>query len=161
MILHSPKNFGGTQTQPKNKVVCMLGMGTQSVSVLVKFNLALANCNIIVPTVKELSRCKTAQEVKDIPIPATNGLVVFKGSAIFIPGPFLQDAIITSNSNDPFGLIPLMNSRARDFETKVADILAEMNGNPVNHADNSNAWLYGIKQGTILETRYSVLPDNN
>ncbi len=54
-----------------------------------------------------------------------------------------------------------MNSRARDFETKVADILAEMNGNPVNHADNSNAWLYGIEQGTIPETRYSVLPDDN
>jgi hypothetical protein len=77
---------------------------------------------------------------------ANNGLIGFKGSAIFIPGPFLQDAIITLNSNDPFDLIPLMNSRARDFETKVADIRAEMNGNPVNHADDLNAWLYGIKQ---------------
>jgi hypothetical protein len=41
MIPHSPKNSGGTQTQPKNKVVCMLGMGTQSVSVLVNLNSAL------------------------------------------------------------------------------------------------------------------------
>ena len=161
MILHSPKNFGGTQTQPKNKVVCMLGMGTQSVSVLVNLNLALANCNIIVPTIDKLLRFKTAQEVEDIPIPATNGLVGFEGSAIFIPGPFLQDAIITLNSNDPFDLIPLMNSRARDFETKVADILAEMNGNPVSHADDLNTWLYGIKQGTIPETRYSVLSDDD
>jgi hypothetical protein len=80
---------------------------------------------------------------------------------IFIPGPFLQDAIITLNSNDPFDLIPLMNSRARDFEAEVADILAEMNGSPVNHVDILNAWLYGVKQGTIPETRYSVLPDNN
>ncbi len=139
----------------------MLGMGTQSVSNLVNLNLALGNCNIIVPTVNELSRCKTAQEVEDIPIPVTNRLVGFKGLAIFIPGPFLQDAIITSNSNDPFNLIPLMNSRARDFETEVADILAEMNGNPDNHMDNLNAWLYGIKQGTIPETRYSVLPNDN
>ncbi len=89
-ILHSPKNFGGTRTRPENKVVCMVGMGTQSVSILVNLNLALANCNIIFPTVNKLSRCKTAQEVKDIPIPATNGLVGFKESAIFIPGPFLQ-----------------------------------------------------------------------
>jgi hypothetical protein len=161
MILHSPKNFGRTQTRPKNKVVCMLGMGTQSVSVLVDLNLVPANCNIIVPTVDVLSRCKTVQEVKDIPIPGTNGLIGFEGSAIFIPGPFLQDAIITLNSNDPFNLIPLMNSRARDFETKVADILAEMNGNPVNHADDLNAWLYGVKQGTIPETRYSVLLNDN
>ncbi len=132
-----------------------------SVSVLVDLNSALANCNIIVPTVDKLSRCKTAQEVEDIPTSSTNGLVGFEGSAIFIPGPFLQDAIITLNSNDPFDLIPLMNSRARDFETEVADILAEMNGNPVNHADNLNAWLYGIRQGTIPETRCSVLLDND
>jgi hypothetical protein len=80
----------------------MLGMGTLSVSILVDLNSALANCNIIVPTVDKLLGCKTAQEVDNIPIPATNGLVGFKGSAIFIPGPFLQNAIITLNSNDPF-----------------------------------------------------------
>ncbi len=161
MILHSSKNFGETQTQPENKLVCMIRMGTQAVSILVDLNLAFANCNIIVPTVNKLSGCKTAQEVEDIPIPATNGLVGFKGSAIFIPGPFLQNAIITSNTNDPFDLIPLMNSRARDFETEVADILAEMNGNPLNHTDDLNAWLYGVRQGTIPETRYLILLDNN
>jgi hypothetical protein len=75
MIPHSHKNFGGTRTRPKNKVVCMLGMGTQSVSILVDLNSALANCNIIVPASDKLSGCKTAQEVKDIPIPATNWLV--------------------------------------------------------------------------------------
>ncbi len=36
-----------------------------------------------------------------------------------------------------------------------------MNGNPVNHADYLNAWLYGVKQGTIPETRYSVLSDDD
>jgi hypothetical protein len=97
----------------------MLGMGTQAISILVNLNLALANCNIIVPTVNKLSGCETAQEVEDIPISANNGLVGFEGSAIFIPGPLLQNAIITSNINDPFNLIPLMNSRARDFETEV------------------------------------------
>jgi hypothetical protein len=138
----------------------MLGIRTQAVSVLVNLNLALANCNIIVPTVNKLSGCTTAQEVEDIPIPAANAIVGFEGSAIFIPDPFLQNAIITSNTNDPFNLIPLMNSRARDFEAEVVDILAEMNGNPVNHANNLNAWLYGIRQCTIPETRYLVLPDN-
>jgi hypothetical protein len=66
----------------------MLGMGTQSVSVLVDSNLTLANFNIIVPTVNKLSGCETAQEVKDIPIPATNGLVGFKGSAILFQDHF-------------------------------------------------------------------------
>ncbi len=107
------------------------------------------------------SGCETAQEVEDIPIPATNRLIGFEGSEIFIPGTFLQNAIITLNSNDPFDLIPLMNSRASDFETEVGDILAEMNGNPVNHVDDLNAWLYGIRQVTIPETRYSFLPDGD
>ncbi len=35
-----------------------------------------------------------------------------------------------------------------------------LNVNPVNHADDINAWLYGVHQGSILETRYSVLPDD-
>jgi hypothetical protein len=67
----------------------MLRMGTQSVNVLVDLNSALANCNIIVPTIDELSGCKAALEVEDIRIPATNGLVGFERSAIFVPGPFL------------------------------------------------------------------------
>jgi hypothetical protein len=54
-----------------------------------------------------------------------------------------------------------MNSRTRGFETDIEDILAEMNRNPVNHADDLNAWLYGVRRGTIPETRYSVLPDDN
>jgi hypothetical protein len=138
----------------------MLGMGTQAVSILVNLNLVLANCNIIVPTVDKLPGWEQTQEVKDIPIPATNGLAGFKGSAIFTPGPFLQNTIITSNTNDPFDLIPLMNSRARDFYTEAADILAEMKGNLVNHADNLNTLLYGIRLGNIPKTRYLVLPDD-
>jgi hypothetical protein len=110
MILHCPKNFGGTQTWPENKVACMWGMGTQAVSILINLNSALTNnCNIIVLTVNKLSGCTTAQEVEDIPIPVANRLVRFKGSAIFIPGLVLQNAIITSNTNDSFDLIPLMN----------------------------------------------------
>jgi hypothetical protein len=31
----------------------------------------------------------------------------------------------------------------------------------MNHRDNLNAWLYGVRQGTIPETRYLVLPDDN
>ncbi len=39
IMLHSPKNFGGTRTRPANKLVCMIGMGSQAVSVLVDLNL--------------------------------------------------------------------------------------------------------------------------
>jgi hypothetical protein len=85
MLLHSPRNFGGTRTRPANKLVCMIGMGPQAVSILVNLNLVLMNCNIIVPTVDKLSGCTTAQEIKDIPNPV-EGVPGFEGSAIYIPG---------------------------------------------------------------------------
>jgi hypothetical protein len=34
MILHSPKNFGGTRTHYNSKVVCMLGLGPQAICLL-------------------------------------------------------------------------------------------------------------------------------
>jgi hypothetical protein len=64
----------------------MIGMGSQAVRILVGLNSALANCNIIVLIVLELSGCTTAQEVKDIPAP-TKGVIGFEGSSIYIPGP--------------------------------------------------------------------------
>jgi hypothetical protein len=42
MILHSPKNFGGTRTCPDNKVSCMLGLGSLAICILVDLNTALA-----------------------------------------------------------------------------------------------------------------------
>jgi hypothetical protein len=78
MILHSPKNFGGTRTPPDNKFSCMLGLGSQAVCILVNLNTTLANCNII----KELSKSETAQEVSNNPVPGENDTVGFKGSSI-------------------------------------------------------------------------------
>jgi hypothetical protein len=75
--LHSPKNFGGTRTRPKNKVIGTIGLGAQAT--LVKINLisALANCNILVPTVDEFTACTAAQEVAAIPVPNVLGLIGF------------------------------------------------------------------------------------
>jgi hypothetical protein len=86
MILHNPaKNFGRTRPRPANKVACMIGLGNQASYVNVNLKSALADCRIVVPSITELSDCKTAQDVADIPVPDENGLVGFKGSSIFIP----------------------------------------------------------------------------
>jgi len=158
MIMHSPKNLGGTRSRPDNKVVCMLGMGPQAVSVQVDLNSALADCNIIVPTVQELAECRTAQDVADIPAPNDIGLVGFEGSAIFIPGPVLRDAILNANTTNPSELIPIVSAAARVFDLEHA--AETMNGNAVTHGDDLNAWLYGVRIGSITETRYTVLPDD-
>jgi hypothetical protein len=53
-----------------------------------------------------------------------------------------------------------MNASARAFEAKTRFAPVVLNRNPINHADDINAWLYGVRQGTISKTRYLVLPDD-
>jgi hypothetical protein len=81
MILHSPKNIGGTRSMPDSKVVCMLGLGAHATHVLVNLRTA--------PVVTDLSDCETAQDVANIPAPEENGLVGFGSSSIYIPAPVL------------------------------------------------------------------------
>jgi hypothetical protein len=90
MILHSPKNFLGTRTRPENKVVCMLGLGSEATCVLLDLNTAFVDLNILVPTVQDIAGCESAKDVANILAPEENGLVGFKGSAIFIPSPILH-----------------------------------------------------------------------
>ncbi len=98
MIFHSLKNFGGTRTYPKNKVVGMFGMEAQATWVQINLILVHANCNKVVPTVDELAACTTTQEVAAIPVPNAIGIVGFKGSSIFIPAQALRNAMLASNT---------------------------------------------------------------
>jgi len=154
MLLHSPKNFGGTRSRPDNKVTCMIGFGARAASILPDLNSAFVDTRIVVPSVQDLAVCESAEEVANIPAPNENGVVGFEGSAIFIPGPVLRNAIIESNSKYPFELIPIIYQTARTFNQEHNTMSAE------THADNLCAWLYGVKTGLIPETRYSVNPDD-
>jgi hypothetical protein len=58
MILHSPKNFGGTRPRPENKVVCMLGVGPPATCVLLDLNTAFRVIQLIVPSVYNLAGSK-------------------------------------------------------------------------------------------------------
>jgi hypothetical protein len=87
IILHSPKNFGGTRTCPDNKIVCMLGLGPHAIWVLLDLKMAFTDLSIMVPLVQDLAGCISAEQVQNIPAPEENSLVGFEGSAIFIPSP--------------------------------------------------------------------------
>ena len=155
MLFHSPINFGGTRSRPDNKVACMIGLGARATCVLPVLNSAFTDIRIAVPSVHDLGGCTSTEDVANIQVPEQNGLVGFEGSAIFIPGPVFRNAIIESNSRNPFELIPIISQAARTFD--------QANGptaSAVNHADDLCAWLYGVKTGLVPETRYSVSPDD-
>jgi hypothetical protein len=109
MILHSPKNLDGTRSRPDNKFICMLGLSARTTYFLFDLKTALADSHLMVPTVAELSDCKTAKDVTNIAAPNKNGLIGFEGSSIFIPAPVIHNAILTSGPNEIFKLVPIVN----------------------------------------------------
>jgi hypothetical protein len=149
MILHSPKNVGGTRIQSKNKVIGMLGLRTQATWVNLILNLALANCNIVVPFVNKLAACTTTKEVKDKPAQERNGSDSFEGLVIYIPAPALRNAILVLNTSNPFELILLMTTMARVFDIAPENVKTILSM-AITHAGNLNAWLYGVKKDKIL-----------
>jgi hypothetical protein len=159
MILHSPKNFGGTRSRPDNKVMCTLRLGAHTTYVLIDLRTALADCQIAIPAVTDLLDCKTAQDVANIPAPEENGLLGSKGSSNFIPALVFHNTILASGTNEQFELIPLVTKAARNFDSDHEED-ETMTSFALTHADDLNAWLYCLNVGSINETRYQINPDN-
>jgi hypothetical protein len=133
----------------------MLGIGPQATYILPDLNTALADIQILVPRVQDLTGCKSAKEVANIPAPEENSLIGFKGSAIFIPGPVLWNTIISAKMKNPFELIPIISQTARSFDKEH-----KLKATAVTHADDLNAWLNGVKTGLVPKTRYFVNVDD-
>ena len=159
MILHNPKNFGGTRSRQDNKVVCMLGLCVHAIYALINLRTALVDCQILVPAVTDLSNCKTAEEVPNIPVPKEDGLISFKGSSVFIPAPILCNAFLASGTNKPFKLIPIITDAARNFDSEHEED-ETMTSLALTHSDDLNAWLYSVRVGLINKTRYQIFPDD-
>jgi hypothetical protein len=86
----------------------------------------------IVPSVHDLTGCKSAKDAANIPALEVNGLDGFEGSAIFIPGPVLWNTIIASNMKNPFKLIPIISCTARSFDEEH-----ELKATAVTHAEKT------------------------
>jgi hypothetical protein len=50
--------------------------------------------------------------------------------------------------------------QAKEFDLAQTESSTILQGNAITHSDNLNAWLYGVKVGSINETRYSVTLDD-
>jgi hypothetical protein len=60
----------------------------------------------------------------------------------------------------PFQIDPNADTIYNQVDEAVEDN-KERNGTATTHADDLNAWLYGIKRGLIPEIRYTVIPNDN
>ena len=119
MLLHSPKKIGDTRSRPDNKVSWMIGLGARATSIFPVLNSTLEDICVVVPSVQELSGCKSAQDVENVLALDQNGEKGFKGLAIFIPGPVLRNAILESNWRNPSELIPIIYQTAWTFDQDI------------------------------------------
>jgi hypothetical protein len=73
--------------------------------------LVLADCKLVTPTIIDFEPCLTAQDVRDLQVPSAEpengGFYSYKGSSIMLPAPWLQDTILNTDTQDPFGSFPL------------------------------------------------------
>jgi hypothetical protein len=83
LTFHSFKNAGGTLLRPDNKLMCLLGTGASATAIEVNFKELVVNCNLVTPTIEELSKCKTASKVSELKESNETGLVTYPGSASF------------------------------------------------------------------------------
>ena len=159
MILHSPNNCGGTRLRPDDKVVFMLGIGAHATYVHIDLRTALRDCQIIVPAVTNLSDCKTANDIANIPAPEEYGPVSFEGSVIFMPTPVLWNEILASGTKKPSELIPIVTDAAINIDSDNEED-ATTTSLALTHVDDLNAWLYGVKMGLINKTRCQINPED-
>ena len=99
-LFHSPTNFGGTRSRTTNKVACLLGLGPEATAVLLNEYKICSSKRFKGATKEKIYKASTKEEI--------NGLRKGKGhtlGAIFIPAPFLRNAILDIDSKEPEDLI--------------------------------------------------------
>jgi hypothetical protein len=159
LTFHSFKNAGGTLLCPDNKLMCLLGTGASTTTIEVNFKELVANCNLVTPTIEELSKCKTASKVSELEAPNKTGLVTYPGSASFLVAPLLVNSVMAANSSDPFHLIAVVNAVAKTFD-KEHDADAEYITKATDNVEDFILWAWGVGAGRVTKTSLSIDPNN-
>jgi hypothetical protein len=118
--------------------------------------------NITAPTYIAIISCLDAQKISTLvpPIQVNNNPNNFRCSASFLLAPWVLEAILGTDLNDPATLLLATNDAANKF-----DHLHEMDTNYTTDAEEQHAqvtkWLWAIQAGLIPRTNYSVEPNND
>eukprot|EP00957_Ditylum_brightwellii_P158217 12043597-Ditylum_brightwellii.AAC.1 len=153
-ILHSSKMIGGTRACPAKKMICLLGMGTEAACVEVNIASIIKECIIRAQKSEDMQACEDADALDALIEPGNRAAINNKGSASFVPAPFLRDAMLEAISKDPWELISVAFSAAKAYDNTHDD------GNAAAHTEAFALWAWCVRKGTLSQTRYFVHPDN-
>lgn len=157
ILLHSFTNLGGSLLRPKDKFVCLTGSGHVGVAVIVDETSAIDECNLTTPPVDLIIACKTTTEIKALVDPDTfeeGAVCEYTGTNTFLPAPWLVDAIMATNSNDPFDLILVACTAASEFNDAHNDDPAFLSTQ--EHLESFVAWAWGVKMERVKKISYRL-----
>jgi hypothetical protein len=157
IIMQSFKNLGGTLTNPVNKYTCLIGSGCNAVAVIVDTASLLALPKVVMPAYETIISCIT-KEIADLVTKAaapTNFLTMTS----ILPDPWLLEALLETNSNDPTTLIWAASDAAAEFDQEY-----KCNNEYITEAEevfaNFMRWMWAIQANHIPKTNYVVEPEN-
>ena len=75
VLLHNPKNLGGTLLRPTNRIGCLLGISHNAMPVIINETAALQPLQVVVPPLTKIVDCSLINELRALPQPTTNGIV--------------------------------------------------------------------------------------
>ena len=115
------ENLGNTCFQKENKFTTLLGAGQVAPSVEVKEDNVIVECKFCPPSYEEFINAKDSKELLELVPPCQNVSPNFSGLSAFLPAPFLCNAILEANLQDPFYCINIAFQAATEFETDHKD----------------------------------------
>jgi hypothetical protein len=125
--------------------------------------LAFADCKLVTPLIVDFEGCLTAQDVHDLQVPSAKpengGFYSYKGSNIMLPAPWLQDTILNGDTQDPFELIPIVLTAAKEYDNAHHTVGG---GRAIVHADDFCfcSWAWGAGVGRVKESIIEVNADD-
>ena len=159
MILHSFKNLGGTILSPPDNYVCLIG-ATRSAPIVTVNNVAITEtCNIITPSIEDILACNDLEELLNLTAPL-NDTIGYSGSTTFLPPPWLLNAVIDAQTDDPFKLILAVKQAATTFNSSQLAANPTYMPNTAPTVNHFVTWAWGVKNNLILPTTYFINPND-
>jgi hypothetical protein len=158
IVMHSFKNLGGTPTNPVNKYACLIGSGHNAVAVIVDTASLLTLPKVATLVYEMIILCITKEEIAGL-VTKTAALTNFLTMTSILPAPWLLEAILETNSNDPATLILAASDAATEFDQEY-----KYNNEYIAEAEevfaNFTRWMWAIQANRIPKTNYVVEPEH-
>eukprot|EP00957_Ditylum_brightwellii_P028490 2150911-Ditylum_brightwellii.AAC.1 len=153
-MLHVPTLFGEPRIRKISKLLYLVWMGPSTTGVEVESKSIVQGCNLVILSIEDTKGCNDKDGLNALPIPAQPGVVTFQSCACFVPAPIRCNAIINTDTDQLFKLIPMVFTVTKAFNKEHSSADA------TKHAEDFVLWAWGVKHRKVSETRFEINPDD-